>query len=187
MRLLVASVALLAGAVAAGPAQAECTVSADAGAVERPISATDKDGAGMLVSMTMLPKLLHLDYAAAARKPACDLGPIDGAGGAYHLFRDDRSGRHRAAMADGKGAPIALLMPYVDIMKAIAASKGGGSATTEGYLLAVVTKSDVTGWRYYTGMPDAAVLKHDMADALAGRGAPIFRNASDGKSEIVVH
>ena len=45
-------------------------------------------------------------------------------------------------------------------------------AQVEGYLLATVTRSDVTGWVYYTGMPDAATLKHDMADMLAGNGQP---------------
>ncbi|MDY7526229.1 hypothetical protein [Sphingomonas sp. 10B4] len=73
-----------------------------------------------------------------------------------------------------------------DIMKAISASKQGKSATVEGYLLATVTKTEFTGWRYYTGMPDTATLKRDMAEALGGSAAPIFRNGADGKTEIFV-
>jgi hypothetical protein len=49
-----------------------------------------------------------------------------------------------------------------------------------------VTKTDFTGWRYYTGMPDTATLKRDMVEALGGSAAPIFRNEADGKTQIFV-
>jgi hypothetical protein len=35
-------------------------------------------------------------------------------------------------------------------------------------------------------MPDAAILKHDMAEMLAGNGRPIFRSGADGKTSIFV-
>jgi hypothetical protein len=68
--------------------------------------------------------------------------------------------------------------------KAIEASKQGKTAAVDGYRLATITKKDFTGWRFYTGMPDQDVLKHDMAEALDGGGTPIFQNGADGKTSL---
>lgn len=166
--------------VLAGTAHAECSVASDAGAVARSLSATVQADADVIVAMTMLPKLMHIDYDGAAKKAGCDLGPLAPGDAAYALWGDDAGGRQRKAIPATKGAPIAMIVPVFDIMKALSVPGKNKSAQVEGYLLAIVTKNDFTGWRYYTGMPDPATLKHDMADALAGTGSPIFRSGGDG-------
>lgn len=172
--------------LAAGTAQAECSVSSDAEATVRPLNATAESDANLIVSMSMLPKLMHIDYAGVAKKPACNLGQLTPGDTAYELWGDDAGGRQRKGLPAKKGRPVALLVPVTDIMKAIEASKVGKAATVEGYLLATVTKTDFTGWRFYTAMPDVVTLKHDMAEALAGRATPIFSNGADGKTSLFV-
>ena len=171
----------------ASPALAECSVSSDTGAVMKPIDMTAQADANIVASMSLLPKLMHIDYSSTAgKKPSCDLGEFTAGAASYELYGDDKSGRQRVAKPARKGDPIAQIIPVTDIMKAIAASKQGKSATVEGYLLATVTKTEFTGWRYYTGVPDTATLKRDMAEALVGKAAPIFRNGPDGKTSIFV-
>jgi hypothetical protein len=170
----------------AGAAQAECAVSADAGAVAKPLNPTVQADADIIVSMSMMPKLMHIDYASAAKKPACDLGPLTPGGDSYRLWADDKAGRQRKAIPARKGGPVAMLVPVTDIMKALQASKEGKSGSVEGYLLATVGKGDFTGWRYYSGVPDAATLKHDMAEVLTGGASPIFRQGADGKTMLFV-
>jgi len=173
--------------VAASPALAECSVSPDAGAVAKPIDMTVQADANIVASMSLLPKLMHIDYSSAAgKKPSCDLGQFTAGAASYELYGDDKAGRQRMAKPARKGDPIAQIVPVTDIMKAISASKQGKSASVEGYLLATVTKTEFTGWRYYTGVPDTATLKRDMAEALSNSAAPIFRNGADGKTEIFV-
>jgi hypothetical protein len=173
---------------ATSPALAECSVSPDAGAVAKPIDLTVKADANIVASMSLLPKLMHIDYSSVAgKKPSCDLGQFTAGAASYELYGDDKAGRQRTARPNRKGDPIALIVPVTDIMKAISASKQGKSASIEGYLLATVTKTEFTGWRYYTGMPDTASLKRDMADALGGSAVPIFRNGANGNTEIFVH
>ncbi|MBD8641375.1 hypothetical protein [Sphingomonas sp. CFBP 13733] len=187
MRNRLAVSAAVAVFVAASPALAECSVSSDAGAVAKPIDMTVQADANIVVSMSLLPKLMHIDYSSAAgKKPSCDLGQFTAGAASYELYGDDKAGRQRTAKPARKGDPIAQIIPVTDIMKAISASKEGKSATVEGYLLATVTKTDFTGWRYYTGMPDTATLKRDMVQALGGSAAPIFRNGADGKTQIFV-
>jgi hypothetical protein len=172
-----------------GIAHADCSVSSDPGAAARPLNATARADADLVIAMSLLPKLMHVDYDGAARKEGCDLGPLVPGDAAYTLWGDDAHGRQRKAIPAKKGAPIALILPVVDILKAFMAPQQPGKpaqAQTEGYLLATVTKGDVTGWVYYTGMPDAATLKHDMAEVLAGNGHPIFRSGRDGKTSIFV-
>ncbi|WP_442678223.1 hypothetical protein ACSBM8_11850 [Sphingomonas sp. ASY06-1R] len=179
MCALVGAISLCAGAHAA------CTVSSDAGAVVNPISMATSESADIIVSMSLLPKLLHLDYASAARDtPSCELGQFVVNGQTYTLYGSDDKGRSRKALSAAKGQPIAQVLGVTNIMKAIEASKQGKSAPVEGYLLATLTKSDFTGWRYYTGLPDPEVLKHDMAEVLGGGGTPIFRNGADGKTSL---
>ncbi|HEX3422260.1 MAG TPA: hypothetical protein VHS33_02500 [Sphingomicrobium sp.] len=170
----------------AGVARAECSVSSDAGAVFRPLDATVQADADVIVSMTMLPKLMHVDYESASKRAGCDLGPLTTGGVPYELWGDDSGGHHRKAISANKGLPVALILPVIDLMKALTAQKQGEPARAEGYLLATITKGDFTGWRYYTGMPDLSTLKHDMTDSLAGHGDPIFRAGSDGKVDLFV-
>lgn len=187
MRNRLAVSAVVATIVAASPASAECSVSSDAGAVVKPIDMTVQADANIVASMILLPKLMHIDYSnAAGEKPSCDLGQFTAGAASYELYGDDKAGRQRTAKPARKGDPIAQIVPVTDIMKAISASKQGKSAAVEGYLLATVTKTEFAGWRYYTGMPDTVTLKRDMAEALGGSAAPIFRNGADGKTEIFV-
>lgn len=78
------------------------------------------------------------------------------------------------------------MLPVTDILRALEASKAGKAATVDGYLLATVSRTDFTGWRFYTAMPDTATLKADMASALGGGTNPIFRNGADGKTSLFV-
>jgi hypothetical protein len=179
--------ALLGVSSLSGVAHAACAVSSDAGAVVSPISMATPGSADIVVSMSLLPKLLHLDYASAARDtPSCELGQFVVNGQTYTLYGSDDKARSRKALSAAKGQPIAQVLGVTNILKAIEASKQGKAAPVEGYLLATLTKNDFTGWRYYTGLPDPEVLKHDMADVLRGGGTPIFRNGADGKTSIFV-
>lgn len=180
--LVRASIALL-GLASANAALAECSVSADQGVRSRTVSPVVQADADLIVSMSMVPKLTHVDYKAASKRPACDLGPLSAENGGYSFWGSDTAGRQRTALPAKKGQPVATVLPVFDIAKAIDRAKSGGAAPIEGYMLAVVTKSDVTGWRFYTGMPEIEILKHDMAEALNGQGTPIFRN-TNGKTEI---
>jgi hypothetical protein len=177
---------LLVGILSASAARAECSVSADQGASARTVSPTVQADADLVVSMSMVPKLTHVDYQAAAQRPACDLGPLTIGDGTYELWGSDAAGRQRKALPARKGQPIALVIPIFDMMKAIDSAKTGKAATIEGYMLATVTRNDLTGWRFYTAMPDVTVLKHDMTEALAGGATPMFRNDAGGKTAIFV-
>ena len=181
-----AGLAMLAG-LCAQPAWAACAVSSDAGAEVRPLRMSSQADASLVISMSMAPKLLHLDYAAALRtRPACDLGAFRAAAGEYELYGDDAGGRSRVAIPQATGAPIALIVPVTDLLKAMAASKEGHAAPVDGYYLATVTPTEFTGWRLYIAMPDAAMLKRDMAQALAGELAPVFRNGPQNKTALFV-
>lgn len=169
----------------AGPASADCAVSSDAGAVAKRIDMTVQADATIVASMSLLPKLMLIDYSSAARlKPSCDLGKFAAGTASYNLYGDDKPGRQRIAKPEKKGDPIVEVVAVTDILKAIEASKQGKSATVEGYLLATVTKTEFTGWRFYTGMPDEVTLKRDMAEVLGGGVGPIFRNSADGKTSL---
>lgn len=177
--------------LAAGTARAECSVSSDPGAVAHPLKASVQADVELILVMGALPKLMHVDYDGAAKKTGCELGPLAPGDAAYTLWGDDAHGRQRKAIPAKKGAPVALILPVVNVMKALmAAQQQPGAkppvAPTEGYLLATVARDEVTGWIYYTGMPDADTLKHDMAEMLAGHGHPIFRSHANGKTDIFV-
>lgn len=186
MRRLLLGCTIAGSIFVTGSAHAECTVSSDAGAAVRPLNATVSDDVHLIVSMTMLPKLMHVDYDTAAKKSGCNLGQLVNGDDAYELWGDDSGMRQRKAVPTTAGAPVAIVLPVIDIMKAIAASKAGKSAQVQGYLLGTITRGDFTGWRYYTAMPDPGMLKHDMADVLAGKGHAIFRSGPDGKTSIFV-
>jgi hypothetical protein len=179
-------IGLICAAFCGGRGLADCTVSADAGAVVRPLDMQDKDSADIMVSMSMMPKMMHIDYSTAQKRPSCDLGPFNVGSLSYELYGDDKDGRQRKGISSNKGDPVAEIIPVTNLLQAIEASKQGKPASVDGYLLATVTKTEFTGWRYYTGMPGQEILKHDMAEALSGSGAPIFRNGADGKISIFV-
>jgi hypothetical protein len=186
MRTLLRCCTLTVLLVAAHAADAECSVSSDAGAAARPLNPAVQADTDLIISMTMLPKLMHVDYASAAKARGCDLGRLESADGAYELWGDDSGLRQRKAISAKKGSKVALIVPVIDIMKAITAQKQGKSAQVQGYLLATITPSDFTAWRYYTGMPDPGTLKRDMGDALAGRGNAIFQSGADGKVNLYI-
>lgn len=173
---------------AATPAWADCSVSSDAAAAEKTIDPGVDSDADLVFSMSMMPAFLHIDYASVAKaKPSCKLGQFDAGTLGYSLYGDDDHGHQRIAKPDHKGKPFATMIPVVNLMKAIESSKNHQPpAKVEGYFLATIDKSGITGWIYYTGMPDADTLRHDMAQALAGTGHPIFKRNGDGKIEVFV-
>src|SRR5579884_626062 len=134
-----------------GIAQAECSVSSDHDAGVRSLNPAVKSDVDLIVSMTILPKMMHVDYRTAAMKTGCNLGPFIAGNVTYELWGEDNGGRQRKAVAAKEGAPVALVLPVVDLMKAIENQRQGRSAQVEGYLLATITKEDFTAWRYYTG------------------------------------
>lgn len=179
----------LAGAAAlvmAGAAEAACTASADPQAAVRRLDASNQADANLIVGMTMMPKLMQIDYGAASRKAGCSLGALPGGDGSYKLWAEDKGGRQRKALSATKGAPAALVIGVFDLMKQLT-KPSGSSATIEGYMLATVDRTSLTAWRYYSGMPDAETLKTDMAAALAGQiPSPIFRSGADGQVTLFV-
>jgi hypothetical protein len=177
---------LLIGILTASASWAGCSVSPDLGATTRLVSPAVQADADLVVSMSMVPKLTHVDYHTAAQRQGCDLGPLTAEDGSYELWGSDAPGRQRKALPTRKGQPIALIIPIFDMVQAIDKAKAGKEATIEGYMLAIVTQDDLTGWRLYTAMPDVKVLKHDMAEALEGGAEPIFRNTAGGKTAIFV-
>lgn len=97
--------AVLVPLLAAVVAQAECSVSSDASATVRPLNAAVQADADIIVSMSLLPKLLHIDYGTAAKRPACDLGQITSGNGAYELWGDDAGGWQRKGLPAKKKTP----------------------------------------------------------------------------------
>lgn len=186
MRKLVRRCMIAASLFVTATAHAQCSVSSDRDSAVRPLNAAVQADANLVASMTMLPKLMHIDYESAAKTTGCNLGQFTAGDAMYELWGDDAGGRHRKAVPAKKGSPVAIVLPVIDILKAVAAQQQGKSAQVEGYLLATITTGDFTGWRYYTGMPDPATLKHDMADVLSHKGSPIFQSGSDGKINLFV-
>lgn len=187
MRVLIAAAI---GFWMAAPVSAECPdASYGTGAVRALDVAKNKADADVIISMSMMPKLMHIDYRAeASRKPACKLAEFEVGSSKYELRADDTAGgTRRVALPDQKGAPVAELIPVTNIMEAIEASKQGKTASVSGYMLATVSKNDFTGWRLYTGVPNQATLAADMVAALGGTMRPIFRNdGRSGKTDLFV-
>lgn len=183
MRVLTAVIAGLFIPCAATMAWAECPDPASGAGVVRALSPGNKGDVDLILSMSMMPKLLHTDYRTeASRHPACKLTEFEAGSSTYELRAvDTNAGTLRLASPKKKGAPIAELVPVTNIMDAIDASKQGKTASVAGYMLATVSKDDFTGWRLYTGVPNQATLAADMAAALDGKLRPIFRNNSNGK------
>lgn len=84
---------------------AECSVLSDVSVIVRPLNAAVQADADVIVSISLLPKLMHIDYATAAKKPGCDLGQIISGDGAYELWGDDAGGRQRKGLPAKKGDP----------------------------------------------------------------------------------
>ena len=180
------AVGALFGLSFAGSAHALCSmVSSDRGAVVRPLNPAVHADANLILSMTMMPKIMHVDYDGAARRDGCRVGPLAGDNG-YELWADDWGQRHRKAVSRKGGLPVAIIVPVADILTAVTAQKPTHSISVQGYLLATISKTDFAGWRYYTGMPDLGTLKRDMEDVLAGKGNPIFRQDPRGQTILVV-
>ncbi len=171
----------------ANGAWAQCALSSDAGAAAKPLDTAVQADMSLVVSMSLLPKLMRLDYGReVASRPSCNFGTFTVGSSSYALYGEDKAGRVRKAIPDKKGDPVAEIIPVTDMVKMIEASKQGKQAPVEGYMLATITKRDFTGWRYYSGLPDEAVLKRDMAEILGGSAKAIFRNGADGKTSIFV-
>ena len=171
---------------AATPAWAECSVSSDANVAEKTINPGNQADARLPISMSMMPEILHIDYASVAKaKPSCKLGQFDAGAAGYSLYGDDDNGRNRIAKPDRKGASVATVIPVIDLIKMLNSGKTGGPpAQVQGYFLATIDKSGLTGWRYYTGMPDTDTLQRDMQQALIGAGRPIFKRDSEGNIRL---
>ena len=163
-------------------ASADCNLSSDPSAAIRPVSIKDTN---LILSMSMMPKMIHLDYATATAKGGCHVGQFAVGSVSYDLFGSDDKGRSRRAVPSKAGEPAAIMVPIVDVMKAIEASKQGKSAPSEGYMLATVDKDKLVGWQLYSGMPNQTTLLHDMAAILNGEGKPIFENQGDKTSLFV--
>lgn len=172
--------------LAASAAQAECKVSSDPGFAIRTLDATAQADANIIATMAVLPRAMRIDYKSATRKNGCNLGLLAATGPRYELWGSDKDGRHRKAIPTTKGAPAALIIPIVDLLKQLSAKDPSKAGPIDGFLLATISNDTLTGWRYYTGMPDTLTLKREMTEALAGRGRPIFRSAANGTMNIVL-
>lgn len=179
---LAATIAFL----AASAAQAECKVSSDPGFAIRTLNATSQADANIVASMAVLPRAMRIDYKSATKKSGCSLGLLADTGPTYELWGSDKDGRQRKAIPLSKGAPAALIIPIVDLLKQLSAKDPSRSGAIDGFLLATISNDTLTGWRYFTGMPDTPTLKREMSEALAGRGRPIFRSAANGTMNITL-
>ena len=173
----------------AASATAECP-SADSGTgVARRLDPQNKGDVDLIVSMSLMPKLLKVDYAKARSVTlVCDLTRFSADGNDYDLRASGTdAGTARVAIASAKNATVAELLPVTNIMAIIEASKAGRTAPVSGYMLATIGKGDVTGWRLYTAVPNQATLETDMTAALDGTLQPVFRtDATSGKTNIFV-
>lgn len=186
MRFILRACALaVAFPIAASAAQASCSVSSDPGSAVRPLNAVSQDDAQLIVSLPIQLKAMRIDYKAATRKAGCSLGPLAAGVPSYELWGEEGRGRQRKAISTTKGAPVALIVPIIDLMKQLTSPGGQSPARVEGYLLATISNKETTGWRFYTGMPDAVTLKRDMAEALSKTAAnPIFRTDASGRTSL---
>jgi hypothetical protein len=187
MRLLLAVIVSL---WAASPTWADCPGDSYGTGVVRTLDLVNaKTDADLMVSMSMMPKLLHMDYQTEfPRHLSCRLSGFEADALQYELRGDDiTAGTRRIASSDKLGAPIAELIPVTNILDAIASSKLGKTAPISGYMLATLSKDDFTGWRLYTGIPNQVSLSADMMAALSGKMQPLFRNNTrTGKTELFV-
>jgi len=187
MRSVIRYCLTAAGALAAASAaQAECVVSSDPGFAIRTLDATAQADANIIATMSILPRMMRIDYRSAAKKKGCSLGLLATTGPTYELWGNDKDGRQRKAIPTSRGAPVAMIIPIVDLLKQLSAKDPKKSGAIDGFLLATVSEDSLTGWRYFTGMPDPATLKREMSEALAGRGRPIFRSAASGTMNIIL-
>lgn len=183
------TVAMLGAAVLAPSAGgAECQLSSDAGAVQRPLSPQNEKDAATIISMATTPKLLKTSYdSVISSRPSCEIEDFTANGVAYQLRGDDAKSRARVALPAKKGEPAALMMPVVDMTSLTKTSSQSVSAQVSGYMLAVVTPQALSAWRYYTAMPEPAVIQRDMTEVLSGRAQPIFQTEwATGKTSLFV-
>lgn len=126
VKLVAAGMALAVMALAVmGSAHAECpSPSAGNGAVH-PLIASQKEDVDLMVSMSMMPKMLKITYGCEeAAKVPCNLSTFV-VGSATYELRAAPYGLSNARIASPKekGAPIAELVPVTNILAAIEASK----------------------------------------------------------------
>ncbi|MGN6375982.1 MAG: hypothetical protein ACTHMG_10550 [Sphingomonas sp.] len=170
------------------PVWAECPGATDGTGVAHQMSVDRKSDTDLVLSMSLMPRLMHLDYKSAAKqKLDCEMTQFKVGDETYDLKADPvNAGTSRVALPTSKGAPIAELVPVVKITDIIA-SHGDKPTSPSGYMLATLTRQGVTGWRYYPAMPSQATLSADMIDALNGQSRPLFRSdTKSGKTEIYV-
>ena len=186
MRLI--GLAIILSAATASPALAQCPDATYGKGVARTLNATNEQDTGLIVSMSMMPKLMRVEYATeAAKRLDCVMTQFAVGSTTYELRANDlQAGTLRLAATARKGSPIAELLPVTDIMAAIEASKQGKTAQVSGYMLAIIDKSGLTAWRFYTDVPDQATLVADMTTALSGAGSPIVKVDKKGQATLFV-
>lgn len=173
-------------AIAAVPASAIASPCATKGvddAVVRRVSAREQKGMSLIMSMAMLPKIEKLSYETfLSGGSSCERGRFEISGMPYDFIGENEDkGAPRRALSAQKGAPVAALIPVVDLLAALTSPAGNHTAPNAGYLLITVTKEMVTGWRLYSAIPADAVLQADMEAALAGRLRFIFQTDTNAK------
>lgn len=171
---MLTSIALLIALFA--PAPESCAVGKDGVSAEH-LAASDAAQADLLVSMAMSSKLARISRRTVLERPSdCARGDFAVGSARYTLLGDDADGMiPRRARPAGNGAPVAYLLSTIDMKAMVASADGGKPAGTLGYALMTSTDRVDTGWAFYRAMPSDATLRADMARALAGKTAPIFR------------
>ena len=114
------ALAIVFGLSASGPLSARCAVAADPWASVKTIDPQSQTDANLIIAMSMLPKLVHMDYAEVlASKPvlagmrSCNLGNFSFGAEAYQLYgADDEQGKVRVAIPVKKGDPVATLSSH---------------------------------------------------------------------------
>ncbi|WP_267383095.1 MULTISPECIES: hypothetical protein [unclassified Sphingomonas] len=171
-------------------ASASCPTPEDGTGKARVLSPTVNEDIDLTLSMSMMPKLMHLDYKGVSSSTLpCTLSKFKAGEQDYTLqATESERGTGRRAMSDAKGKPIAEIVPVTNIIAAMEASKQGKSAGVSGYMLITLDKHTITGWRFYTGLPNQEVLVADITAALTSGLPRLFAiDNATGKSSIFVH
>jgi len=144
----------------------------------RLLSNRTDEGVAIILSMSMLPKLIKLDYATAATSGTpCERRVILVGSQTYRLIGEDQDQMAvRRALPKKGGQPIAILVPISDLNKILDTVMTHQPPPIDGYMLATITRQDLTGWQYYSAIPDDDVLGAAIKSALEGGLKPIFRN-----------
>ena len=186
LKRFIAGAAIAAAWIATG-ASAECPAASYGSGVVHALNPTNKADVDLILSMSLMPKMLHISYdKEKGSKLPCELTRFDAASTTYQLAGSPvGSANARIAVPQNKNQPIAELVPITNIIETIEASKQGKTAPIRGYMLMTVSKADIIGWLLYTDVPNQQTLVADITSALGGTIKPVFKtdNAS-GKSSI---